>query len=349
MRKIWICIILTLALLLTACTGGKNSPEKPTDTPNSGKFGQESTQTADSGQEASGQTDPTKPNSNSSQTESSKPSNESSKPSENSKPQESDDDDDSQGEDLSGLPEFLQVATADQRAAYFRAFELYTNGYYSYVGLIDRMENEGYVYEDAVWAVDRIDADWYVDAVGYANYLLSQDNYTRGELWSDLSYAYFTDDQCDYGVANCSADWSYEALQMANSYLYEYAPCAPYDLKMQFMDGGWTQDEIDYAMENCIADFDYYALLRAQDIVGSMGISESTLQYALSMEGYYNDQIDYAVQYCGADWDYEATEVATDYVSDFPDCTHDELYLVLVSNFGFSDYQASQGCANVGK
>ena len=109
------------------------------------------------------------------------------------------------------------------------------------------------------------------------------------------------------------------------------------------------KEAIDYAMENCIADFDYYALLRAQDIVGSMGISESTLQYALSMEGYYNDQIDYAVQYCGADWDYEATEVATDYVSDFPDCTHDELYLVLVSNFGFSDYQASQGCANVGK
>ena len=345
MKKILLTLILGLALLLTACTKNTNTPTKPSEEPSSAKFGQESSSASTPDQESSGKTqsESSKPNPNNSQPQTSKPT------SESSSSDNDDDDDSSETEYLGNLPEFLQVATAEQREAYFAAFDLYTNGYYSRVGLIDRMENDGYVYEDAVWAVDRIDADWYADAVGYANYLLGEDNYTRGGLWSALSYAYFTDDQCDYGVSNCYADWSYQCLLYANSYLYEYAPCAPYDLKMQFMGGGWTEDEINYAMENCIADFDYYALLRAQEIVSSMGVSESTLRYALEMEGYYTEQIDYALAYCGADWDWEATEVANDYVGDFPDCSHDELYLVLVSNYGFSDYQASQGCANVGK
>ena len=347
MKRILLILALAAALLLSACTGNKDSADKPSEAPDSNKFSQESSQTVTAGQESSGQTgnESSQPNANNSQSQASKPTNESSS---SSYSQESSEEY-SQGEDLSNLPEFLQVATADQRDAYFEAFSLYTNGYYSRVGLIDRMENEGYVYEDAVWAVDRIDADWYADAIGYANYLLGQDNYTRGELWNDLYYAYFTEDQCDYGVANCSADWAYECLLLANNYLYEYAPCAPYDLKMQFMDGGWTQDEIDYAMNNCIADFDSYCLQRAQSIVYDVGVSEYYLRYALEMEGYYSDQIDYALEYCGADWDYEATEIAQAYVSDFPECTHDELYLVLVSNYGFTDYQASQGCANVGK
>lgn len=349
MKRILICIILTLALLLTACTK-TSAPDKPSEAPDNNKFSQESTvsaagqESSAAGQESSGQT----------QTESSKPgtneeSSQSSKPTENSSKPEESSEDESSVEDLSNLPDFLQAATADQRDAYFAAFEKYTNGYYSYVGLIDALEDDGHVYEDAVWAVDRIDADWYNDAVGYAKYLMSNYNYSRSELWNELSDAYFSDDQCNYGVENCGTDWSYECLLYANSYLYEHAPCAPGDLKMQFMDGGWSQAEIDYALENCVADFDYYALLRAQEIVSDIGVSEYYLRYGLEMEGYYTEQIDYALAYCGADWDSEATEVASDYVSDFPDCTHDELYLVLVSNFGFTDYQASQGCANVGK
>ena len=107
--------------------------------------------------------------------------------------------------------------------------------------------------------------------------------------------------------------------------------------------------EIDYAMNNCIADFDSYCLQRAQSIVYDVGVSEYYLRYALEMEGYYSDQIDYALEYCGADWDMEAIDAANDYLSDFPDCDYSDLHANLTLAHGFTDDQATQACAAVGK
>lgn len=71
---------------------------------------------------------------------------------------------------------------------------------FSYEGLIDQLEYEGYSYSEAKYAVDNCGADWYEQAVKCAESYLEYMSFSRSDLIDQLEYEGFTHDQAVYGV-----------------------------------------------------------------------------------------------------------------------------------------------------
>lgn len=71
---------------------------------------------------------------------------------------------------------------------------------FSYEGLIDQLEYEGYSHSEAVYAVDNCGADWYEEAVESAKEYLEYSSFSRSGLIGQLEYEGFTHDQAVYGV-----------------------------------------------------------------------------------------------------------------------------------------------------
>lgn len=71
---------------------------------------------------------------------------------------------------------------------------------FSYSGLIEQLEYEGYSPEDATWAVDNCKADWNEQAALKAQEYLDTMPFSRAELIDQLLYEGFTQEQAEYGV-----------------------------------------------------------------------------------------------------------------------------------------------------
>lgn len=71
---------------------------------------------------------------------------------------------------------------------------------FSYIGLIDQLEYEGYSTEACQYAVDNCGADWYEQAKECAKSYLSFSSFSRSELIDQLEYEGFTYDQAVYGA-----------------------------------------------------------------------------------------------------------------------------------------------------
>ena len=71
---------------------------------------------------------------------------------------------------------------------------------FSREGLIQQLEYEGYTNEEAVYAVDNSDADWYEQAEKSAEDYLDYTSFSREGLIEQLEYEGFTRDQAEHGV-----------------------------------------------------------------------------------------------------------------------------------------------------
>ena len=71
---------------------------------------------------------------------------------------------------------------------------------FSYEGLVEQLEYEGYPKEDAKYAADNCGADWYAEAVEAAESYLKYMSFSRSELLDQLRFEGFTYDQAVYGV-----------------------------------------------------------------------------------------------------------------------------------------------------
>ena len=71
---------------------------------------------------------------------------------------------------------------------------------FSYSGLISQLEYEGYSHDDAVYAADNCDADWYAMAAKAANNYIDIMAFSRDELINQLQYDGYTYDQAVYGA-----------------------------------------------------------------------------------------------------------------------------------------------------
>lgn len=72
---------------------------------------------------------------------------------------------------------------------------------FSYSGLIDQLEYEGYSTEDATFAVDNCGADWNEQAAKCAQSYLDYSSFSRSGLIDQLEYEGFTAEQAEYGVS----------------------------------------------------------------------------------------------------------------------------------------------------
>ena len=74
---------------------------------------------------------------------------------------------------------------------------------FSYSGLIEQLEYEGYSNSEATYAADNCGANWYEQAVLSAKEYLDVMSFSRQGLIEQLEYEGFTYDQAVYDVEQC--------------------------------------------------------------------------------------------------------------------------------------------------
>ena len=90
---------------------------------------------------------------------------------------------------------------------------------FSYEGLIDQLEYEGFTNAEATYAADHCGADWNEQALKSAKNYLDFSAFSYDGLIDQLEYEEFTTEQATYGADNCGADWYAQAVKCAASYL----------------------------------------------------------------------------------------------------------------------------------
>lgn len=91
-------------------------------------------------------------------------------------------------------------ATMGERNALSTAKSYLNSIAFSYSGLIDQLEYEGYSHEEAVYGADNCGADWYEQAAKSAESYLNTMSFSRSGLIEQLEYEGFTHDQAVYGA-----------------------------------------------------------------------------------------------------------------------------------------------------
>ena len=117
---------------------------------------------------------------------------------------------------------------------------------FSYAGLVDQLEYEGFSTADAEFAADNCGADWYEQAVLKAQSYLDSMPFSYTGLVDQLEYEGFLPAEAVYGVDHCGADWYEQAALKAEDYLeiFDFSRAELID-QLEFV--GFTQSEAEYA------------------------------------------------------------------------------------------------------
>lgn len=92
------------------------------------------------------------------------------------------------------------TATVSQQNARSKALQYLDYTAFSYTGLIEQLEYEGFSTEDATYGADNCGADWNKQAAKKAQDYLDYTSFSRDGLIDQLVYEGFTYDQAVYGV-----------------------------------------------------------------------------------------------------------------------------------------------------
>lgn len=141
----------------------------------------------------------------------------------------------------------VDTHTSEQAAALSKAFDYLDFTSFSYSGLVDQLEYEGFSTEDATWAADNCGADWNEQALQSAKDYLDYTAFSYSGLIGQLEYEGFTTEQATYGVDNCGADWMEQAALCAQNYL-DYTEFSRQGLIDQLLYEGFTQEQAEYGV-----------------------------------------------------------------------------------------------------
>ena len=120
---------------------------------------------------------------------------------------------------------------------------------FSYNGLIDQLEYEGYTHDEAVYAADNCGADWKEQALKSAKNYLDVTAFSYSGLIEQLEYEEFTSSQAKYAVDNCGADWFEQAAKCAENYL-DFMSFSRSGLIDQLIYEGFTQEQAEYGADS---------------------------------------------------------------------------------------------------
>lgn len=95
---------------------------------------------------------------------------------------------------------FTLELTMGQRNALAKAASYLSWSAFSYSGLVEQLEFEGYSHEDATFAADNCGADWNEQAAKKAESYLSWTSFSREGLIEQLEFEGFTREQAEYGA-----------------------------------------------------------------------------------------------------------------------------------------------------
>jgi len=97
-------------------------------------------------------------------------------------------------------PEETDSATLSEKNAALKARDYLDYSAFSYSGLVEQLEFEGFTHEEAVYGVDRCGADWNEQAALKARDYLDYSAFSRTELIAQLEFEGFTRQQAEYGA-----------------------------------------------------------------------------------------------------------------------------------------------------
>lgn len=120
---------------------------------------------------------------------------------------------------------------------------------FSYSGLINQLEYEGFTESEAKYGADNCGADWNEQAEKKAESYLSSSSFSYSGLIEQLEYEGFTESEVKYGVDNCGADWYEQAIKKANSYR-KSSHLSGDELREQLVYEGFTFDQAEYGVNN---------------------------------------------------------------------------------------------------
>ena len=98
------------------------------------------------------------------------------------------------------LEEESDKATMGEKNALSQALSYLRTMPFSYSGLIEQLEYEGYTHQEAVYGVDNCGANWNEQAALKAQSYLDVMPFSRDGLIEQLEYEGFTREQAEYGV-----------------------------------------------------------------------------------------------------------------------------------------------------
>ena len=134
------------------------------------------------------------------------------------------------------------TATFGEEQALKKAKSYLRSSAFSYEGLIDQLEYEGFSYSEAVYGVENCGADWKEQALKKAKSYLRSSAFSYEGLIDQLEYEEFTPEEAKYGVDNCGADWYEQAVKKAESYL-KHMSFSYSELVDQLEFEGFTSDQ----------------------------------------------------------------------------------------------------------
>lgn len=175
---------------------------------------------------------------------------------------------------------------------------------FSYQGLIEQLQFEGFTYEQAKYGADNCGADWYEQAIKKAISYLNYTSFSYDGLVEQLEYEGFTHEQAIYGADNCGADWGGSTnlvIDKAKSYL-KFTSFSYNGLIEQLQYEGFTYEQAKYGADNCGADWYEQAVLKAKSYLEFTSFSYTSLIEQLEYEGFTYDQAKYGVDNCGVNW-----------------------------------------------
>jgi uncharacterized repeat protein (TIGR02543 family) len=119
---------------------------------------------------------------------------------------------------------------------------------FSYNGLINQLEEEGFTHDVAVFATNNCGANWKEQAIRSAKSYIKSNSYSYNGLINQLKHDGFTNEESIYGVDNCGANWMEQALISARTYL-TYISYSYNDLLNLLEKDGFTHEEAVYAVD----------------------------------------------------------------------------------------------------
>ncbi len=91
--------------------------------------------------------------------------------------------------------------TLGERNALAKANDYLDFSAFSYTGLIDQLEYEGFTKEEATYGADNCGADWNEQAAKKAQQYMDYSSFSKSRLIDQLEYEGFTAEQAQYGAA----------------------------------------------------------------------------------------------------------------------------------------------------
>lgn len=95
---------------------------------------------------------------------------------------------------------YKETASSGEKNALEKALQYLDYTAFSYSGLIDQLEFEGFTSSEAQYGADHCGADWNEQAVKKAREYLDYSSFSRSELVDQLVFEGFTQSQAEYGV-----------------------------------------------------------------------------------------------------------------------------------------------------